>query len=267
MHTHRVTIGVRTVHKRFTSWSNGEPDREWAGLVALARHAPDLAPAPLRRQTVEGAPVVVMSRVPGVPLGARRLTSDQIRALASALRRLFSVPIGADVPERAAGPSVMRSMARRWAAQHFDLHACADPIVVREALDLCREWLSIDLPADDRITDPVLALADGNLDNVLWDGSTCRFIDFEEFGVSDRAYEIADVVEHASSRLLGLLDVDALLDELKLSAYQRRRVAAFRKLFAAFWLGMLLPGNRGFTRNPPGSTENQARHVLALLAG
>lgn len=34
--------------------------------------------------------------------------------------------------------------------------------------------------------------------NVLWDGSTCRFIDFEEFGVSDLAYEIADLLEHAS---------------------------------------------------------------------
>lgn len=253
------------MHKRFTAWDDGQPDREWAGLVALARHAPGLAPAPLCRQTIEGAPVVVMSRLPGEPLGARRLTSAQVRALATGLRRLFAVPVDADVPERATGPSVLRSLTRRWAAEHYDLHACADPALVPEALDLSREWLAIDRSGDDQITDPVLAIADGNLDNVLWDGQVCRFIDFEEFGVSDRGYEIADVVEHASSRLPGLLEADALFTELELSENQRRRVAAFRQLFAAFWLVMLLPGNRGFTRNPPKSTENQARHVLTLL--
>jgi len=28
---------------------------------------------------------------------------------------------------------------------------------------------------------------------------------------------------------------------------------------------MLLPGNGGFRRNPPGTTEAQATHLLALL--
>ena len=37
------------------------------------------------------------------------------------------------------------------------------------------------------------------------------------------------------------------------------------RLVAAFWLVMLLPGNPGFRRNPVGSTEHQAMHILALL--
>jgi Ser/Thr protein kinase RdoA (MazF antagonist) len=128
-----------------------------------------------------------------------------------------------------------------------------------------REWLTADDPAHDRVTDAVPALGDGNLANVLWDGTTCRLVDFEEFGVSDLAYEVADLVEHASSRLGRLVDVDSLIDALGLDAAQRSRLAAYRQLLATFWLVMLLPGNGGFTRNPAGSTEDQARHVIAML--
>ncbi len=35
---------------------------------------------------------------------------------------------------------------------------------------------------------------------------------------------------------------------------------------SAFWLAMLLPGNGGFHRNPPGTTEAQGAHLLALLS-
>jgi hypothetical protein len=117
----------------------------------------------------------------------------------------------------------------------------------------------------DRVTDAVLAVGDGHLANVLWDGATCRLVDFEEFGTSDIAYEVADIVEHASSRLPRLLDIDSLLDGLQLDAGQQSRLVAYRQLMAAFWLVMLLPGNGGFTRNPPGSTEDQAEHFIAAL--
>jgi hypothetical protein len=45
----------------------------------------------------------------------------------------------------------------------------------------------------------------------------------------------------------------------------RERMAAYRPLWAAFWLAMLLPGNGGWRRNPRGTTEGQARHFLALV--
>ena len=42
-------------------------------------------------------------------------------------------------------------------------------------------------------------------------------------------------------------------------------MVAYRTLWAAFWLAMLLPGNGAFLRNPPGTTEDQAAHMLALI--
>ncbi|CAN5324809.1 hypothetical protein BH18ACT9_BH18ACT9_02590 [soil metagenome] len=130
MHTHRITMEADVVRKPFVSWSDGEADREWAGLTALARHVPGLAPAPISKEIEEGAPVVVMSRVPGAPLGTTRLTPAQVHALAAALRRLFSFPVGPEVEERAFGPSVMRSVVREWAAESHDLHECRDPVLV-----------------------------------------------------------------------------------------------------------------------------------------
>ena len=141
------------------------------------------------------------------------------------------------------------------------LTGCADPALVGDALTLARDWLATDHYDTDRINDPVLAVGDGNLANVMWDGRVCRLVDFEEFGQSDIAYELADVIKHASSRLRRLLDVDALLRRMHLADIQRSRLHAFRRVLASFWLVMLLPGNAGFTRNPPGSTEDQARHL------
>ena len=45
----------------------------------------------------------------------------------------------------------------------------------------------------------------------------------------------------------------------------RTRMAAYRPLFAAFWLAMLLPGNGAWRRNPPGTTEAHAEHFMALV--
>lgn len=266
VHTHRLTFDANVVRKRFLSWDDGEADREWAGLVALAKHAPGLAPRPIERGLDGNAPVIVMSRVPGEPLGQAPLSPVQANALTTALRRLFAAPVDDGTPERALGPSTMRGMVRTWAGEEYDVDPCRDPTLVGAALTHARDWLAPERPEVDRVADAVLSVGDGNLANVLWDGDACRLVDFEEFGVSDLACEVADVVEHVSSRLGRLVDVDALLDGLDLRADQLARLVEFRRLLAAFWLVMLLPGNRGFERNPAGSVEDQASHVLALLA-
>ena len=59
------------------------------------------------------------------------------------------------------------------------LRGTTAPCGCRKALDLARDWLVPDDPDHDRVTDAVLAVGDGNLANVLWDGTTCRLIDFE----------------------------------------------------------------------------------------
>ena len=68
--THELEFTADRVVKRFRSWDRGEPEREWAGLAVLYRHAPGLAPQPLERRVDDGGPAVVMTRVRGEPLGA-----------------------------------------------------------------------------------------------------------------------------------------------------------------------------------------------------
>ena len=76
-------------------------------------------------------------------------------------------------------------------------------------------------------------------------------------------HELADHLAHLAGR--GVNDA-ALVDAVGLDAEERGRMAAYRPLWAAFWLAMLLPGNGGWRRNPPGTTEAQAAHFRALVA-
>ncbi len=268
--THDLVLDETTVSKRYRSWDRGEPDREWAGLTLLAEHAPGLAPRPLRRETAaDGSPVVVMSRLGGTPLGAAPLTPPVLAGLGGALRALYAVPVAdveaAGLGERTLGPGTMRSRVRDWAAEEVALDACEDAALVADALAAARGWLADPADGLDRVLDPVLGLADGNAANVLWDGTRCRLVDFEDCGLSDPAYEVADLVEHASFRLPRIVEPERVVAAVGLDDAQRERWVAHRPLFAAFWLVMLLPGNRGFARNPAGSTEDQARHLLGLL--
>lgn len=268
-HTHDVVVGDTEVRKRFVSWERGEADREWSCLTLLDRHAPGVAARPLRRELDDGAPVVVMERLPGEPLGAAPLTTDQTAALGAALRRLYDVPLEAAVAaglgERGHGPTIHTSTVAGWLADDVDLAACTDQALVQRGIAAALDWLGRPgaLP-ETRLS--ALGIADLNPANVLWDGEACRLVDFEDGGLSDPAYELADHVEHIAGRLTGVYDGDALVDAVGLTDDERERMAAYRPLWASFWLAMLLPGNDGWRRNPPGTTEAQAEHLLALLS-
>ncbi len=263
-HTHDIEITGDVVRKTFLSWSEGEPEREWAALVHLDEHAPGLGPRPIARLVVDDRPVVTMSRVRGKPLTGW-VSPRQTEALATAVQQLFAVPVPTDLSARANDPVGFHARFRPWLSEEYEWTQCKDANLVRHAVDIAQNWLDHHQPPSNWLVDPVIALGDGNLDNVLWDGEVCRLIDWEEYGVSDRAYEVADLVEHASSRLERRLDVQALLRELTLDGVQRERVEHHRRMFACFWLAMLLPGNRGWRRNPLGSTEAQARHLIELV--
>lgn len=262
--THVLTITGDTVVKRFVSWDRGEPDREWTALTLLHRVSPGLAPEPLGRRTVDGAPAVVMTRVPGEPLGDVPLTAEQVRALAVAIAALHAAPLeGVDLPERHMGPACALADLRAWVEEP---QPDVEP-AVREALAAGRAWLGTDAAADlcGPLVERCFTQADGNLANVLWDGERCRIVDFEDSGTSDPAYEVADLLEHISVWPDGLVDPDLLVDALAFDAEQRRRLAGFRRVFALFWLLMLLPGNRAHDRNPPDTLARQARRLQDLL--
>lgn len=264
--THDVTLGEDHVVKRYRSFDRGEPDREWAALVLLHEHAPGLAPAPLERRTTEGAPEIVMSRLPGTPLGDAPLTPEQVVAVAAALRAVHAVPLtGTDLPLRRSGPAEMLAELREWVDEpRAELDAG-----VEATLAAARAWLHGDEAG--RLAGPlaeeVFTLADGNLANLLWDGERCRVVDFEDSGRSDPAYELADLLEHVTVWLPGLVDPDEMAAALGFTEAQRVRLLGFRRVLAVFWLLMLLPGNPGHHRNPPDSLARQSARVRDLVAG
>jgi hypothetical protein len=264
--THHIAQDAETVTKTFRLRHGDEADREWSALTLLDRHAPGLAPEPVERPVCDGAPVVVMSRLPGLPLGHAPLTDAQTAGLAAALNLLHAaVPpdVLAAQPVRRSGGAEMVGDLRTWALE--PVPPLAAPVA--DALAAATTWL--DSPEAASLggppADPVFTQADGNLANFLWDGATCRIVDFEDSGLSDRALEVADLLEHVSASLRGLVDGEALVSALGLSPAQRQRLVQGRRLFATFWLLMLLPGGPGHARNPPGSLEHQAARVRTLL--
>jgi Ser/Thr protein kinase RdoA (MazF antagonist) len=263
--THHVVVGEVEVVKTYRDWARGEPEREWAALTLLHQHAPGLSPTPLRRGSAEGRPFVVMSRLPGEPLGKRPLTPAQVAGVGEALHRLYRcVPSEAlaDVPMRISGAADMVARVRSWVAQPTAPVSRA----VEHALSVGSTWLTgTEATAVAESPGGVFTLGDGNLGNVLWDGERCYLVDFEDSGVSDIAYEVADLIEHVSVWLDGLVTAEELVPYLMLSAAEHRRLGHCRRLFAVFWLLMLLPGNPADARNPEDTLERQADRLLDLM--
>lgn len=268
-HTHQLTVERAVVRKRFVSWGDGEADREWKCLSLLAAHAPGVSPRPVRREFEGDAPIVVMERLDGTPLPLEPATPEQIKALGRTLRRVYAVPLvsieAVGLPERRFGPSVIAGELSAALARPRDLRECDDPDLVRQVLELAIVHMTTNdvLPAS-RLT--TMGIADLNPANVLWDGDQCRLVDFEDGGLTEPAFELADHVEHIASRFASVYDVQGLVDAVGLTPEQRDRFEKYRVLWATFWLIMLLPGNGAHSRNPRGTTESQAMHVRRLLS-
>lgn len=266
--THDLSFTAAEVRKTFVSWEDGEADREWGCLMLLWEHARGVAPRPLRREIEGDRPVVVMERLPGLPLGNDPLTPGQTQSLGETLRRVYDVPLAAVVDagigERRYGPLVLPEVLRGWLIGQYDYSQCQDAALVTDVVEAALAWLG----SPDVLPEPHLAglgISDLNPANILWDGFQCRLVDFEDGGLTDPAYELADHVEHIAARLRGVFDPGALSEAVQLSVDERDRMLAYRPLWATFWLVMLLPGNGGFRRNPAGTTEAQARHFLGLI--
>jgi hypothetical protein len=269
--THGVALEGRVAVKRFRSLVHGdEARREWRALQLLTRHAPGLAARPVSADLDGDPPVVVMSRLPGEPLGTGPVTDVQLDAVAAAVQRLHQAvpPRVLDAVEPAsAGPEFVRDQARAMAAAcPADTLDALDPLP-RRAYQVALAWLNSG-PAqrlDLDILHPVFAQRDGNLANHLWDGHRVRLVDFEHSGRGDRPGELADFVEHISVWANAGIDAEAFLSRFDLGAAERRRVRLLRRVFAAYWVMRLLPGGISGRRNPPGTLERQATRLLDLL--
>jgi hypothetical protein len=228
-----------------------------------------------------------MSLLPGDPLGGRPLTAEQELALVRALGQLWqSVPVSRIVPlpGEAGNEAQLVSVVTQLAVQAYDT---GDDPVVRAAHSAGLNWLSWAVGQNGRLAgrdsyaDPgglsglsgaawsglsaVFGHGDANLANFLWDGERVRIVDFEDSGFSDRAFELAGLVEHISAWNESGLDSDGLLRAFDLTRAERARLADCRRLAALAWLLFLRPGGDASSRNPPGTLQRQAERLLALL--
>ncbi|WP_433214088.1 phosphotransferase family protein [Microtetraspora malaysiensis] len=262
--THAIEIQPDQVIKRFRSRDRGEPDREWRALQLLSQYAAGLAPDPLHADLDADPAVVVMSRLPGMPLRGTRVTAEQLTALRHALTTVYtSIPaavVQAEPPRRGHAGELV-DLLRVWCRT-----PPRGPAVVRTAFAEGSRWLDTcgDAVASADVV-PVFGVGDGNLANALWDGSRVRMLDFEESGRSDRAFELAEMAEHVSAWVDTEFDVSAFLEEFELTSAETTRLRECRRLFALMWLIMLARDDPANPRNPSGTTERQAHRLLAVL--
>lgn len=193
-------------------------------------------------------------------------THQHTTALAHAITTLHeAIPttVLADLPRASWNPAAAVAKVRTWREKQPDL---GEEPTVDEAYAAGTKWLdNLDMSHLVDIDTPVLGLADGNPANYLWDGNRVQLIDFEDSGRSDRAFELAEVAEHISTRTEGTFNATSLLDEFDLPTATASRLRDFRRLFAYSWMIMLGPGGPFHDRNPPGTLEIQAGRLLDLL--
>lgn len=258
-----LEIGADVVTKRYPGNRDGA-EREWRSLLLLAEWAPGLAPTPLTADLAGDPPEIRMSRLNGTSLGNAPVTDEQVAAMAAAVTRLHtSIPRGpiSAFPQRPGHPLEMANWLREQCGAHPGLGA--DPVVAR-AFAAAVEWLSaetLDKVLQDE-PEPVFGSGDGNLANFLWDGSQVQLIDFEYGGRCDRAYDLAEIVEHISMSV----EAGSLLAHFELSGSSALRLRRFRRLLALYWFLRVLPGNADPGRIAPGTAERQAARLLELLS-
>jgi len=262
--THEIQVVGDAVVKTFLRGANDEADREWSALLALQRCDAGLAPEPLARSMRDGRPEIRMSRLRGSPLV--ECTEIPLNAVAVGLRRLHAaLPSGEllrFVPRRWPGAELYQVVADRV---HAEIPA-AIPSVSRDAFRAAGAWLDTSEAAATAGApiDAVFGQGDGNAANLLWDGESVRFVDFEDSGLSDAAYEVADLVEHPTMQLTPEQSV-LLVDALNYPSATRQRISSYRRLFAIYWLTMLLPGQPAARRNAPDALARQSSRTLAAL--
>ncbi len=96
-----------------------------------------------------------------------------------------------------------RSLCTRSGSSSSQQPDLGDDPLVQAAYAAGVDWLTwaVAVPGDPAGRQPVFGQGDANLANFLWDGERVRMVDFEDSGLSDRAFELAVLVEHISAWL------------------------------------------------------------------
>jgi hypothetical protein len=252
---HEIELRHDVVIKRYGSTGHDQPEREWRALELLDAYAPGLAPAPVSAEPDADPPTVVMSRLAGAavrgPIGGHM--ADALAGAVTRVQHAIPRPVLERVPARAGHPVELLRQVRAWSAT---VPPDGDPAVA-DVLGQAASW--VEQPRLEELLarpgTPVFGTGDGNLANYLWDGTDVRVIDFEYSGRSDRAFELAEVIEHISVWRDGPAGMTAVLERLDLTAEEAGKLTECRRLLALYWLLR----TRGDTR------ADQAKRMSALL--
>lgn len=253
VHTHLLTFHGSLVTKRYSSWERGEHRREWAVLRSVPALVGDLVPRPVEARLDARPPEITMSRVPGDPL-ADQVSEAQLTGIVDAVTQLWAVP-----------HQELTDLGRWSDDLDFARRLTAAPRpaggVTARAYDAALQWWGTPDPEllRRRPALTVLGHRDPNLSNYLWDGRRVRMVDFEDAAISDPATELAIMSEHLSWRGV---DADHLCARFDVDP---GRLLAARRLWAIFWLRLLLPDGPSVVRNPPDAGERQAQRLLNLF--
>ena len=250
------------VVKVFQIAGHNEPAQEWHALEALAGSG--LAPDPVHFDSTSPA-VVVMSRAPGASLQARELGLEHAATIGS-VHRLVHATISeprrppAHSGLRAARTALLRREDRRTLGEH-----AGQPEVVTRAWRAAQAWIA-DADIDHLVSPERLRFSRGdpNLSNYLWSDGRLVLIDWENCGYNDPALELADMAEHASTRVLGDAFWTQLADATELTHADRARVAYGRRLLACFWL-VLIESRQQQGLPTTVTLDEQALRTLATL--
>jgi hypothetical protein len=264
--THLIEFHSGAVVKRYRSWDVGQPEREWRALTLLDEHAPGLAPKPLAAELAADRPSITMSRLDGTPLTGT-VTDEQADALAETITRVQeAIPrrVLVNLPARAGHPAEFLQQVRELCTTS---PPHADHPTVVEALEAGAKWLADPLLDNTfaRPGTPVFGTGDGNLANYLWDGTRIRLVDFEYSGRSDRAFELAEVVEHVSVWADSPIGLTPVLQRLEPALTETGRLRDCRRLLAVFWLLRLAHLRHDASQPPPKIVEQQSIRLLDLL--
>ncbi len=237
-------------------------ETEWRTLNALAECGYTPAPLPLAYDPDARVPIVIMEFVSGEGLGGR-LNPVQLAALEAATQSLHAItPSTLRHPLRHAegdAPSILRRVreGEQTIAAYLPDAEC------HVAARLWRAWLRGPDPALLlESADAVFSRSDPNLANCLWDGERLRMIDFEYAGWSDRAVDLADLVEHPASFATPEDTWAEFVARFDLSAMEERRYVAARRMFALFFLMRFWPQEGGHSDD---RFSAQYAHVATLL--
>ena len=179
---------------------------------------------------------------------------------------MYSIP--PDSPDARFRPATgnARVMVRRVTTGEWGTDPTAGDALAQEAHALWQTWRKGDDPA--LLLEPApqaFSRGDPNLANCSWSRQRLRIVDFEYSGWSDRATDLADLVEHVQSRGTPDESWEWFVEQFNMSGSEWSRFQAARRLSALFWLMKMWARRALEPRWPEGSAVCLAASTGSFL--